>query len=93
MLSGEGDDDRLAGGDGNDWLDGGEGDDYLSGGAGVDTASYVNAPDGIHVYWLSTDGSRTADDGYGGSDRLSSIENVYGSHHDDESPARRPPTS
>jgi Ca2+-binding RTX toxin-like protein len=86
VLSGEGDDDRLAGGGGDDWLDGGEGDDYLSGSTGVDAASYVNATDGIHVYLGSTtDGSpNVSDDGYGGSDRLSSIENVYGSHHDDD---------
>jgi len=75
-------DDSLTGGDGSDILIGGVGNDILDGGAGVDSAEYrddgyegVTQYEGINVN-LTTG---TATDGFGGSDTLRNIENVWGS--------------
>jgi Ca2+-binding RTX toxin-like protein len=88
-LEGSGDGDFLLGGEGNDSLVGGEGDDFIQGGAGDDellgggdndTASYVDATAGVIVD-LGT-GHATGDASVG-SDTLSDVENVLGSHHVD----------
>ncbi|MYM68112.1 hypothetical protein GTP45_14905 [Pseudoduganella sp. FT55W] len=84
--------DTLIGGEGNDSLDGGAGSDVLNGGAGSDTldgglitdkigysdanlANYDGATSGINVN-LATG---VAQDGYGGTDKLSNINFVRGS--------------
>lgn len=74
-LTGDGGANTLSGGNGNDVLTGGAGDDTLAGGGGTDTADYSDAAAGVTVSLL--DG--TADDGEGGSDTLTNIENVIGS--------------
>ncbi|MCF8710118.1 hypothetical protein L3X40_19910, partial [Rhizorhapis sp. SPR117] len=72
--------DDLYGGDGNDFLLGGAGNDNLDGGNGYDTADYRNAQAGVAVN-LSL--GTASDDGDGGSDTLSSIENIVGSGYSD----------
>jgi Ca2+-binding RTX toxin-like protein len=88
-LIGNAGDDVLAGMAGNDTLQGGEGDDYLMGGAGNDTldggngvdwAAYEDATAGVTVSLAITTAQNT---GGGGSDKLTSIENLYGSAFND----------
>ena len=78
ILSGGGDD-ILLGGPGDDVIDGGAGSDTLDGGTGFDAASYV-----------SSSGPVAADlslgfaiDGSGGFDTFISIEDLFGSSHND----------
>lgn len=88
-LKGLAGDDVLAGHDGDDILQGGAGDDYLLGGAGNDTldggdgndwAAYEDATAGVKVDLNLTGAQNT---GGGGTDKLTSIENVYGSAFND----------
>lgn len=88
-LKGLAGDDVLAGHDGNDTLLGGAGDDYLLGGAGNDTidggdgndwAAYEDATAGVKVDLNLTGAQNT---GGGGTDKLTGIENVYGSSFND----------
>lgn len=88
-LKGLAGDDVLAGHDGNDVLQGGAGDDYLLGGAGNDTidggdgndwAAYEDATAGVKVDLNITGSQNTVG---GGTDKLISIENVYGSAFND----------
>ncbi|MCF2950321.1 hypothetical protein L0668_19590 [Paraglaciecola aquimarina] len=70
--------DTLSGGAGNDTLIGRAGDDVLDGGSGIDTASYLDASQGVSVN-LSV-----GLQGFGhGNDTLINIENVTGSNLDD----------
>lgn len=78
-LSGDSQDNVLNGGAGDDVLTGKGGNNVLNGGAGNDTASYEGAPTGVVVDLAKG----TASNGYGGIDRLTSIENLLGSSHDD----------
>lgn len=87
-ISGGALDDTLLGGDGVDALAGGAGDDTLAGGAGndaldggddTDTADYSGAAGLVNIN-LS---SGAVQDGDGGSDTLTSIENVTGSTFND----------
>lgn len=78
-LSGDSQDNVLNGGAGDDVLTGKGGNNVLNGGAGIDTASYEGAPAGVVVDLVKG----TASNGYAGVDRLTSIENVVGSSHDD----------
>jgi Ca2+-binding RTX toxin-like protein len=71
--------DHLYGNGGNDTLIGGAGNDSLDGGAGTDTASYAAAPAGI----VANLGTGSVTDGYGGTDTLTSIENIIGSGFND----------
>lgn len=72
--------DILRGGVGDDTLFGGSGDDRLLGGKGQrDWASYAGAPAAISLDLAAG----TAQDGYGGVDRLAGIEFVTGSQYDD----------
>jgi peptidoglycan/xylan/chitin deacetylase (PgdA/CDA1 family) len=71
---------RLDGGYGNDTLTGGAGNDTLVGGAGNDTASYADQSGAVTV---SLAASGTQATGAGGSDTLSSIENLTGGSSDD----------
>lgn len=70
----------LNGGDGDDLLVGLDGVNSLIGGAGVDTISYALATAGVDV---RLNGNVTRDNGMGGTDTLSGIENVTGSDHND----------
>ncbi|WP_040266321.1 calcium-binding protein [Pseudomonas rhodesiae] len=78
-LSGDSQDNIFNGGAGDDVLIGKGGNNVLNGGTGIDTASYEGAPAGVVVDLAKG----TASNGYGGVDRLTSIENVLGSSHDD----------
>ncbi|CAO3358758.1 calcium-binding protein [Azospirillum melinis] len=78
-LSGGAGDDSLSGGAGDDLLDGGSGADRLDGGDGIDTATYAASGAGVTV-------DLAAGTGVGGDaegDRLTGVENVVGSIHDD----------
>ncbi len=88
-FQGQGGDDVLFGGAGGDTLDGGEGDDVLRGGAGtdlliggsgIDTADY-RAAAGAVTASLTT--GQASNDGDGGTDGFSGIENLLGSAFDD----------
>ncbi|WP_374660753.1 calcium-binding protein [Phenylobacterium sp.] len=88
-LSGGGGHDVLAGNEGNDTLSGGTGDDYLlgglgndviDGGAGVDWAAYEDATAAVKVDLNLTVAQAT---GGAGSDKLTGIENLYGSAFND----------
>jgi hypothetical protein len=78
LRGGEGND-TVLGGDGNDTLEGGAGNDSLRGGTGIDTASYAASKGGVTVNLVTG----TANDGMGGTDSLSEIENVIGSSSND----------
>lgn len=80
VLDGGAGDDVLNGGEGNDTLNGGVGNDTLNGASGADAVSFVNAGSGI-VVDLST--GTVSNDGDGGNDTLSNIENVNGSEYSD----------
>ena len=71
--------DSLTGGGGNDELHGGAGADTLDGGADTDTASYRWAKSGVSADLNAGTGSR----GDAQGDRLSNIENLVGSQHND----------
>ncbi|MEL6510334.1 MAG: sulfatase-like hydrolase/transferase [Pseudomonadota bacterium] len=71
--------DTLIGGRGTDFLKGGEGADQMDGGAGFDTVDYKHADSAIYV-------NLHTGRGYGGEaqgDRLTGIERVWGSQHND----------
>ncbi|MGV8951881.1 MAG: M10 family metallopeptidase C-terminal domain-containing protein [Cypionkella sp.] len=80
LLGGRGTD-TLSGGDGDDFLRGGAGNDTLIGGAGVDTADYGGATGGVVA---SLTAGSASNDGDGGSDGLSGIENLIGSAFGDQ---------
>ena len=72
-------DDYIEGGSGNDVLQGGEGADVLNGGEGVDRVLYSTAASGV-VANLSNASLNTGD---AAGDTYVSIEDLYGSKHDD----------
>ncbi|MEQ8498820.1 MAG: hypothetical protein RIB84_05455, partial [Sneathiellaceae bacterium] len=74
-------DDTMSGGHGDDRLLGSAGRDELSGGGGTDTADYSASGDGVQVD-LGETGFQTVS-ATQGEDRLTSIENLFGSSHDD----------
>jgi len=75
----QGGDDTLVGEAGDDVLEGGAGADALDGGTGVDWAQYYSSAAGVSVN-LAT-GAVSGGDAAG--DTLTSIENLFGSAHDD----------
>jgi Ca2+-binding RTX toxin-like protein len=83
--------DTLTGGSANDDFDGGAGNDTINGGAGSDTVRFqqstgrviVNLSSSAIVVEGVTVAARTANDGMGGTDTLTSIESVRGSDLDD----------
>jgi Ca2+-binding RTX toxin-like protein len=79
-INGGAGDDVIDADGGDDTLKGGAGTDTLNGGSGNDTVDYGAAVAGIVVN-LST--GTTSNDGDGGSDTLTSIENVIGSSNSD----------
>ncbi|MFB0611128.1 calcium-binding protein [Aurantiacibacter poecillastricola] len=74
-LFGLGGGDTLNGDGGDDLLDGGSGADVLNGGAGWDFVWYERCPSGVVVDIAAG----TAEDGYGTTDTLISIEHAVGS--------------
>ncbi len=72
-------DDNLFGEGGNDYLQGDMGADALDGGAGSDYAVYISSTSGVNVNL--TTGIATGGSAQG--DTFTSIENLYGSTHDD----------
>nr|WP_244327599.1 calcium-binding protein [Roseibium sp. RKSG952] len=80
--------DYIFGFDGDDWIEAGAGDDLIFGGDGSDTSSYMDSTSAISVDLSETleDDAGTyseASDGYGDTDDLYSIENIWGSVYDD----------
>jgi len=76
VLRGGNGDDAINGYDGDDKLRGDAGNDTLDGGTGVDEARYDHAIGGVNVNLFL---GQAIDDGEGGHDFLSDIENVRGS--------------
>lgn len=72
--------DEVVGGDGNDTFQGGAGADTLEGKGGSDTAVYSSSDAGVTVDLAAG----TAEGGHAQGDKLTSIENVTGSEHDDQ---------
>ena len=72
--------DTLDGGAGNDTLVGGQGNDTLIGGSGIDTADYSTVTAGVTISLGLTGGQNTVG---AGTDTLSGIENLTGSHYND----------
>jgi Ca2+-binding RTX toxin-like protein len=73
-------DNVLTGGGGNDILQGAGGNDTLNGGAGIDTVTYILATAGVTA---RLDVQRGINDGYGGQDTFTGIENLTGSNFGD----------
>jgi Ca2+-binding RTX toxin-like protein len=80
VLAGQSGNDSLSGGNDADYLQGGLGNDTLDGGAGSDWAGYEDATSAVKVDLNLTGLQNT---GGGGTDKLISIENVYGSSFND----------
>jgi Ca2+-binding RTX toxin-like protein len=80
-ILGEAGDDTLLGGDGADTLKGGAGDDRLNGGRGVDRATldYSSSVNGlaIDISGFVAGQAIVIDDGQGGHDTLTNIEQLY----------------
>lgn len=78
---------NAAGGD--DFIEGGAGGDTIDGGPGVDTLSYANSDDRVRVQLDATAQTSTGnEDGHAEGDRITNIEIIIGSHHDDRIIAR-----
>ncbi|NES01610.1 MAG: calcium-binding protein [Okeania sp. SIO2F4] len=82
------DDDELRGFDGDDIFYGGGGSNFIYGGNDSDTALYIHSTSAISVDLSSTTTdsngtSANASNGFGGTDRLFSIENIVGSDNAD----------
>ena len=65
---------------GNDTIDGGPGGDSINGGVGEDTVTYENSDAGVRVTVNATTGN---EGGEAEGDRLSRVENLVGSDHND----------
>lgn len=76
VLAGGRQNDSLYGQGGDDTLKGGDGDDYIDGGIDIDTASYLDAEQGVTVSLMVTGPQLT---GGQGTDTLRNIENLLGS--------------
>lgn len=76
LVVGDDGDDTLYGDGGSDLLAGERGDDAIDGGGGYDHATYFYANAGVSVSLIR---GVADDDGYGGTDTLTSVEGVYGS--------------
>lgn len=80
QITGNGNANVLKGGAGIDTIVGGGGNDTINGGGGVDTVDYSSAAAGVTVN-LNT--GQATDDGDGGVDTLSNVENIIGSSSND----------
>ena len=85
LLVGDANDNLLQGGGGSDTLAGRGGNDTLDGGTGTDTADYAAAAASVSV---DLGAGVASQDGDGGQDTLTGIENVIGSASDDTILAR-----
>lgn len=79
ILNGGEGNDKLFGGSGNDILNGGAGADVINGGRGNDTVSYEGSTAGVNIDLLN----KTASGGDAQGDKISKIENIIGSDHND----------
>jgi Ca2+-binding RTX toxin-like protein len=79
LVGGSGNDTQTGGG-GNDTIVGGAGNDAINGGAGTDTVSYSTAGGGVIVRLNHGD---APNDGFGGTDTITGVENVTGSSFND----------
>ena len=79
ILIGNEKDNRIWALEGNDLLIGNAGNDSFYGGEGIDILSYRRDPNGVTVNLKTGD----ATDGWGDQDKITGIENVAGSRHDD----------
>ncbi|WP_276199581.1 calcium-binding protein [Chelatococcus sp. XZ-Ab1] len=79
-LTGSSHDDRLTGNNRDNVINGGAGADMIDGRGGSDTVEYTGSPKGVNVD-LTRSGPQIG--GYAQGDVLISIENVYGTEHDD----------
>ncbi|MDX2256163.1 MAG: hypothetical protein NW214_11660 [Pseudanabaenaceae cyanobacterium bins.39] len=79
ILYGEDGDDKLYGGDGDDYMVGGYGGDLLDGGSGLDMISYYTSQEGVTVQLSS--GHNKGGEAQG--DKVTNVENLEGSFHDD----------
>ncbi|RZJ97842.1 MAG: calcium-binding protein [Brevundimonas sp.] len=77
VLNGNGLDNVLTGGDGRDLLQGGAGNDTLQGGGGIDTVTYILSTAGVTA---RLDINRATNDGLGGQDTFTGVENLTGSN-------------
>ncbi|MGD1698661.1 calcium-binding protein [Dapis sp. BLCC M229] len=81
--------DELRGFDGKDIFYGGAGNNYIDGGHDADTVSYIHAAGDVTVDLsdFTTDGdtryAKASDNGFGGQDKLYSIEHIIGSDNAD----------
>ncbi|GKX62264.1 hypothetical protein SOASR032_08330 [Pragia fontium] len=80
VLIGNHQNNHLQGGLGNDTLIGGGGNNILDGGEGVNTLSYQHANSAVSVD-LSL--NQATNNGEGGTDQITNIQNVIGSQHND----------
>jgi Ca2+-binding RTX toxin-like protein len=80
-LWGDAGNDTIKGGAGDDHLSGGAGANILDGGAGFDTVDYGSSEVGVTVDLLFN--TAKSEDGVTVNDRLTSVEAVMGSTHDD----------
>ncbi|KIC35648.1 hypothetical protein RA27_22835, partial [Ruegeria sp. ANG-R] len=78
IIAGAGDD-TILGGEGNDWIISGRGADAIDGGAGIDVLGYADSPEAVQVDLEAGTGAGGTAEG----DRITSIENLNGSHFDD----------
>ncbi|MGD1700439.1 calcium-binding protein [Dapis sp. BLCC M229] len=72
--------DVMYGFEGDDQFLGGQGNDRIYGGDGSDTANYTDSTSGINI---NLENGENNDDGFGTKDTLNSIENIFGSKHND----------
>ncbi|WP_454016928.1 calcium-binding protein [Azospirillum sp. Marseille-Q6669] len=79
QFSGGAGDDSLDGAAGNDSLEGGAGADTLIGGEGTDTVAYSGSASGVTVDLAASTGAGGDAEG----DRISGVEDIIGSSHDD----------
>jgi len=80
ILVGGGGNDIQTGSAGSDRIVGGAGNDTIDGGAGIDTVTYSTAQTGVIVRLNHND---VPNDGYGGTDIITGVENVTGTAFND----------
>lgn len=80
ILTGTSGANTIDGGSGNDIINGGAGNDTLIGGAGTDTLTYETAGSAVNVSLALTTAQNT---GGGGTDTISTFENLNGSGYND----------
>jgi hypothetical protein len=80
ILVGGGGNDVQTGSNGSDRIVGGAGNDTIDGGAGIDTVTYSTAQTGVIVRLNHSD---VPNDGFGGTDTITGVENVTGGAFND----------